>query len=120
MIRTLLAVIIVLFTAVRAVAQTAPVLRANVNVSGDLVRIGDFVDNVGELAQIALFRAPDLGTTGIVPVSDVLEALRAHNVIGVATNEIREVTVTREARTLLQKDIETQVARALERRNGLG
>jgi flagella basal body P-ring formation protein FlgA len=50
----------------------------------------------------------------------VLEALRAHNVIGVATNDIREVVVTREARTLSQKEIETEVARALERRNGLG
>ena len=72
------------------------------------------------LAQIALFRAPDLGTTGAVPVAQVLDALRAHNVIGVATNDIREVMVTREARTLSQKEIETEVARALERRNGLG
>jgi flagella basal body P-ring formation protein FlgA len=95
-------------------------LRANVTVSGDVVRIGDFVDNAGEMAQIAVFRAPDLGTTGLVPVAHVLEALRAHSVIGVATNEIREVSVTREARTLSQKEIETEIARAIERRNGLG
>ena len=83
-------------------------LRASVSVSGDLVRVGDFIDQAGEAAQIALFRAPDLGTTGMVPVSQVLEALRAHHVIGVTTNDIREVMVTREARTLSQKEIETE------------
>ena len=30
----------------------APVLRANVQVSGDLVRIGDVIDNAGSAAQI--------------------------------------------------------------------
>ncbi|ETR75837.1 flagellar basal body P-ring biosynthesis protein FlgA [Afipia sp. P52-10] len=106
-----------------AFAQTSlvtPTLRANVTVSSEVVRIGDFVDNAGEMASVAVFRAPDLGTTGVVPVVQVLDALRAHNVIGIATNDLREVAVTREARTLSQKDIETEVGRALERRNGLG
>ena len=120
MIKILLMTAILLGTALCAGAQTAPVLRATVSVSGDLVRVGDFIDQAGDAAQIALFRAPDLGTTGMVPVSQVIEALRAHHVIGVATNDIREVMVTREARTLSQKEIETEVARALARRNGLG
>lgn len=120
MIRPLRIVAILLATVSSAGAQTAPSLRPSVNVSGDLVRVGDFVDNAGDAAQIALFRAPDLGTTGAVAVAQVIEALRAHDVIGVATNDIREVMVTREARTLSQKEIETGVARALERRNGLG
>jgi flagella basal body P-ring formation protein FlgA len=50
----------------------------------------------------------------------VIAALRAHQVIGVDTRELREISVTRLARTLDGKDIELQVARALERRNGLG
>jgi flagella basal body P-ring formation protein FlgA len=120
MIRILFAFAIVLLAASTAVAQTVPNLRAHINVSSDLVRIGDFIDTAGELAQVPLFRSPDLGTTGTVPVAQVLDALRAHNVIGVATNDIREVVVTREARTLSQKEIETEVLRALERRNGLG
>jgi flagellar basal body P-ring formation protein FlgA len=121
--RTLTAIALVLAAAASAAAQdtsTSPSLRASVSVSGDLVRVGDFVEHAGETAQIALFRAPDLGTTGAVPVAQVIEALRAHNVIGVVTSDIREVMVTREARTLAQKEIEMEVARALERRNGLG
>jgi flagellar basal body P-ring formation protein FlgA len=122
-IRFLLATAIVLAVTSGTAAQNAttpPSLRANVSVHGELVRIGDFVDHAGGQAQVALFRAPDLGTTGAVPVAQVIEALRAHNVIGVATHDIREVMVTREARTLSQKEIETEVGRALERRNGLG
>jgi flagella basal body P-ring formation protein FlgA len=98
----------------------APALRANVQVSGDLVRVGDIVDNAGIAAPIAIYRAPDLGTTGSLPVAQVLNTLRAHHVIGVDTRDLREISVTRLARTLDGKDIELQVARALERRSGLG
>src|SRR3954464_6804500 len=109
-----------------AAAQTrdnviaAPVLRGNVTVSSDIVRIGDIIDNAGTAAQIAIYRAPDLGTTGTLPVANVLNTLRAHQVIGVDTRDLKEISVTRLARTIEGKDIETQVARALERKNGLG
>jgi flagella basal body P-ring formation protein FlgA len=98
----------------------APVLRAAVSVSGDVVRIGDVIDNAGSSAQIAIYRAPDLGTTGTLPTAQVIAALRAHQVIGVDTRDLKEIQVTRLARTLDGRDIELQVARALERRNGLG
>src|SRR3978361_1661719 len=109
-----------------ALAQTrddviaAPVLRASVIVSGDLVRIGDVIDNPGSASQIAIYRAPDLGTTGSLQVAQVLTALRAHQVIGVDTRDLKEISVTRLARTLESKDIQLQVARALEHRNGPG
>ncbi len=98
----------------------APVLRAHVTVSGDLVRIGDVIDNAGPAAQIAIYRAPDLGTTGTMPVDRVLTALRAHQVIGVVTRNLQEISITRLARTLESKDIEASIARALQHKNGLG
>ena len=127
----LLATALIAASSAAAVAQTqetfanrnviaAPVLRASVQVSGDLVRIGDVIDNAGSAGQIAIYRAPDLGTTGSLPVAQVLNTLRAHHVIGVDTRDLKEISVTRLARTLEGKDIELQVARALERRNGLG
>lgn len=99
---------------------SSPVLRANITVSSDVVRIGDIIDNAGTAAQIAIFRAPDLGTTGSLPTAQLLSALRAHQVIGVDTRDIREVSVTRSSRVLVSKDVELQIARVLERRNGLG
>jgi flagellar basal body P-ring formation protein FlgA len=98
----------------------SPVLHANVTVANDLVRIGDLIDNAGSFAQIAVYRAPDLGTTGTIPTAQVLTALRAHQVIGVDTRNIREVTVTRLARTVESKAIELAVTQALQHHNGLG
>src|SRR5438552_13538060 len=122
--RPLLLAIALLTATAPASAQTrdeilaTPVLRANITVASDLVRIGDVVENAGTAAQIAIYRAPDLGTTGTLPVDQVLTALRAHQVIGVDARDLREISVTRLARTLDSKDIELQVARALERRGG--
>jgi len=98
----------------------APVLHASITVASDLVRIGDLIDNAGTYAQIAVYRAPDLGTTGTIATAQVLAALRAHQIIGVDTRNIREVTVTRLARTVETKAIELAVAQALQHRNGLG
>ncbi len=108
-----------------AIAQSrddiaVPVLRSAVVVTRDVVRIGDVIDNAGAASQIAIYRAPDPGTTGSLPTAQVLTALRAHQVIGVDTRDIREISVTRLARTLDGKDIETQVKLALEHRSGLG
>src|ERR1700710_327669 len=98
----------------------APALRANVQVSSDIVRIGDLIDNAGSAAQIAIYRAPDIGTTGSLPGPQVLNGLRAHQGIGVDTRDLKEISVTRLARAIDGKDIEAQIGRALERKNGLG
>jgi flagellar basal body P-ring formation protein FlgA len=113
-------------SATPALAQAAgdaiavPTLRANVTVTGDVVRIGDVVDNAGTAGGIAIYRAPDLGTTGSLPTAQLLGALRARQVIGVTTGDIKEVAVTRLARTVETREIELQVARAIEHRGGLG
>ena len=98
----------------------APVLRATVNVTGDIVRVGDLIDNAGAAAQIPVYRAPDLGTTGVLPAAQVITMLRNHQVIGVDVRDVKEVAVTRLARTLETKQIGLAVARALEHRSGFG
>ena len=125
MIRTTLATIsALLLLALPAQAAddviAAPTLRASVTVTSDVVRVGDLIDNAGSAALIPVYRSPDLGTTGALPVAHVLSVLRAKQVIGVMTGDIREVQVTRLARTLANKDLENAVASALERRFGLG
>jgi flagellar basal body P-ring formation protein FlgA len=98
----------------------APVLRAQVSVEGDIVRVGDMVENAGMAAQIAIYRSPDLGTTGTLPTAQVISVLQSHQVIGVDTRGIKSVTVTRLARTIGAKEVESQVAHAIEHRGGLG
>ncbi|MCK1577523.1 flagellar basal body P-ring formation chaperone FlgA [Bradyrhizobium sp. 174] len=125
MIRTTLATIsalLVLALPARAADDfiATPTLRASITVTSDVVRVGDLIGNAGSAALIPVYRSPDLGTTGALPVAHVLAVLRAKQVIGVMTGDIKEVQVTRLARTLVNKDLETAVASALERRFGLG
>jgi flagella basal body P-ring formation protein FlgA len=112
--------------AVSAAAQTAapdqarPTLRSEAIVTGDIVRIGDLVENAGIVASVPVFRAPDLGSTGTVPIDAVTEALRAHALIGLDTAGLSEVVVIRASRTIPAKDVEDSVASALSKQFGLG
>jgi len=113
-------------TTAGAFAQTTgdtiapPVLHSDVTVTGDVVRIGDVIDNAGTAAEIPIYRAPDLGTTGSLPTAQVIAALQAHQVIGVDTKDIKAVTVTRLSRAIDAKEIQSQVAHAIEHHGGLG
>lgn len=92
-------------------AFATPALKQDVAVSGDLVRIGDLVEDAGDAASIAVFRAPNPGSTGTVPVERVLEALRPHGVIGIDTKGATEVAVKRLGRVIAREEIEARIAR---------
>ena len=97
-----------------------PAIKAKVVVHGDIVRIGDLIENSGVVANVPIFRAPDLGYTGTVSVDAVLNAVRDHALIGVDTAGLSEVTVTRATRTVPATDIEDLIARTLSARFDLG
>ncbi len=117
--KTILTLALLLVIPAAAAAQTAgdtplaPALKQNVIVTNDLVRIGDLVENAGASAQIAIFRAPDLGSTGTVAVARIVEAVRAHDVFAINTRGLNEITVTRASRSIVNKDIEERIASAI-------
>lgn len=87
-----------------------PSLRPAVLVSSDVVRIGDLVADVeSDKADIALFRAPDLGETGSVQVAAVLKALRPY-IFSVDSGDLAEVSVTRASRVIGSAEIKHQIA----------
>lgn len=125
MIRTLAVLIALASLATSAAAQSAPGpekprLKAEANVTGDVVRVGDLVEHAGIIADVPIFRAPDLGATGTVPAQSVVEAVRAHALVGLDTAGLQEVAVTRASRTFTPKEIEDCVAQALASQYGLG
>src|SRR5881227_2223436 len=75
-------------------------LKSQVTVAGDIVRIGDLVENAGAAADTPIFRAPDLGQTGAVPVRAVLDAVRPHGLIAVDARGLTEIAVTHASRTI--------------------
>ena len=97
-----------------------PRLKSAASVSGDIVRIGDLVENAGVTANTPIFRAPDLGQTGAVPSNAVLDAVRPHGLIGVDARGISEVSVTRVSRVIAIDEIESRIVQALTARYRLG
>jgi flagella basal body P-ring formation protein FlgA len=102
-----------------AAAQT-PALRANVTVTGDVVRIGDLIENAGAVAEVPIFRSPDLGTRGAVATDRIVEAIRSHQLVDIDTRGLTEVIVTRSSRAITAQEISARVSQALSGHFGLG
>jgi flagella basal body P-ring formation protein FlgA len=122
MIRIAFSVLLLAAVVSPAAAQlpVTPVLKREVTVSSEVVRIGDLIENAGPAAATPIFRAPDLGRVGALPAQRVLDAVLAHGLVVVDARGIAEVTVTRSARVIASDDIEARIARALTGRNTLG
>jgi len=103
-----------------AALDAKPKLKAEVVVTGGIVRIGDLVENAGIIADVPIFRSPDLGSTGSVSAEAVVEAVRAHALIGLDTAGLNDVMVTRAARTIEPQQIESALTSALSLQYSLG
>ncbi|HLH93693.1 MAG TPA: flagellar basal body P-ring formation chaperone FlgA [Xanthobacteraceae bacterium] len=102
-----------------ATPSRGPALKPAVTVTGDIVRIGDLVENAGAVAEVPIFRAPDLGQTGNVTVASVLEAVRGQHLVGLDTRGLSAIAVTHAGRAITAKDIEARVLASLAGRYGL-
>jgi flagella basal body P-ring formation protein FlgA len=101
-------------------ATSLPTLKRTVTVAGEIVRIGDLIENAGAVSETAIFRSPDVGTTGSVSVQQVLDAVQPYHLYLVNTAGLTAVEVTRAGRTLDFADLETRIANAFAGRYGLG
>jgi flagella basal body P-ring formation protein FlgA len=125
MIRMLIASLAVLLAlggavAAQSPAAQAPALKASVTVTRDIVTIGDLVENAGPVADVPIFRAPDLGTTGAVATDRILDAIRPHQLIGIDAHGVAEVIVTRASRAIAAREISARIAQALSEQYGFG
>src|ERR1044072_6547583 len=95
-------------------------LRSQATVSSDIVRIGDLVENAGAAANTPIFRAPDLGQTGTVPVRAVLDAVRPHGLVGIDARGLSEMAVTHASRTISTDASEQSIVAPLSSRYSIG
>lgn len=80
-----------------AIAVAAPVLKADITVSGPVVTVGDMFDEAGVLAEQPLFRAPLPGTTGNVDLMAVRSATARIGLTQFNVNGLSQVRVSRAA-----------------------
>lgn len=121
--RTAVSLLLLALSAASALAQSSyavPRLKAQVVVAGDIVRVGDMIENAGLAADKPIFRAPDLGQTGSVPARAVLDAVRPFGLIAVDARGILEVSVTHQSRIVAAPDIEARIVATLTARHNVG
>src|SRR5256885_15779217 len=121
--KTALSFLVLALTTMPAAAQTGYTparLKSQVTVSSDIVRIGDLIENAGAIGNTPIFRAPDLGQTGAVPVRAVLDAMRPHGLIGLDARGLSEIAVTHASRTISADSIDQRILAALTPRYSFG
>src|SRR5438270_2803160 len=116
--KILLSALLIAVSITPAAAQAR--LKSQATVAGDIVRIGDLIENAGIAANTPVFRAPDLGQTGAVPSQAVLDAVRRYGLIAVDARGISEIAVTRMSRSITVDDLEARIVQALTARHRLG
>ncbi len=118
---TLLACLLAVFS-MPAFAQEAPrpYLKRNAVITGDVVKIGDLIENAGIVADIPIFRSPDLGESGTVSAARVSQMVRAHAIVGLDTQGLSEVTVSRPSVSFSAKDLQVRIATLLADQYSLG
>lgn len=100
-------------------AQTdlRPVLRSEVSTLSKVVTVGDFYTSAGEFADVALFRSPDMGTSGDVLAETVAERARAAGLLSAGTDGLRKVVVHRRAEIYDEIRLKQLAADALAQRD---
>lgn len=105
--------------ALAAGARAEPaVLRGDVVVYKPIVTIGDFFENAGEHAIKPLFRSPDPGNRGSVPVWQIMERVSALGMTELDTRGLAFVDVTRASRYLTGQDFVAMAKSAIAERLG--
>lgn len=94
------------------------VLRGDVIVYRGIVNVGDFFDNAGKNAGIPLFRAPDLGHRGSVPVWQIQDRMLELGLTKIDTSGLTAVQVTRASQYLTGADFVEMTKLAIAERLG--
>ncbi|MDB5614591.1 MAG: flgA [Devosia sp.] len=102
------------------VAWAAPTLRADITVTAPVVTMADMFDDAGDLAATALFRAPNPGTSGNVPLKDITAALARIGVLQFEAEGLDNVRVTRSAAIIDEAALSDLIAADLKTRGILG
>ncbi|MEM8811780.1 MAG: flagellar basal body P-ring formation chaperone FlgA [Pseudomonadota bacterium] len=93
-------------------------LKGDIVVYGTTVTVADFIENAGVLGPKPLFRSPDIGHRGSVPVWLVLERLETLGIADVDTGGLVTVDVTRASQYLTGADFLAMAKAALSERMG--
>ncbi|AXS41212.1 flagellar basal body P-ring formation chaperone FlgA [Breoghania sp. L-A4] len=99
-------------------AGERPVLRGDITVESNIATIGDFFVNAGHMALTPLFRAPDLGQSGTVSASFVMDRAASAGLANPDRDNLTEVIVRRASTKITPDMITSMLREALAERIG--
>jgi flagella basal body P-ring formation protein FlgA len=98
----------------RLLAAGELVLRSNITVSSDIVRIGDLFDNAAGAADVPIFRSPSPGRSGFLTARRVSYAVRNFGLDWNNPYRISEIAVYRDGRQIPLSEIEDAIKARIE------
>ena len=94
-------------------ALADPQLRANVVVDGDLVKLGDVFDNVGDKADAAIARSPSPGKRITVNAEWLVRVTRNNGIVWKPMSAFDQAVIERSGITIGREQIENELLTAL-------
>ena len=119
---TIIAITLVALPNIAIAAETSrdgPQIRGDIIVEKNLVTLGDLFENAGPNADVAVFRAPDLGNSGKVRASRVQAAANRHGLTWTNREQIETVEVTRASTQVADTAVISSITAAIRSRTGL-
>lgn len=101
-------------------AKAASRLKAEAIVSSDTIRLDQLIEGLEKGGDIPLFKAPVPGARGTIRAERVLEAARELGIEGIATHNIKTVTIIRPGRTISRQDMEDALSRSAAQHGARG
>jgi len=103
-----------------AAAQAGLKLKDSIKVAGDVITVGDLFRDAGKAGDIAIFRAPSPGKSGVVSAARLKMAMRGHGLQWDNTYRLREVVISRPGRTVARRQIAKAIIDRLTEAQGPG
>lgn len=98
-------------------AFAMPVLKPHVKISSKIVTVGDMFDNAGALAEKGLFRSPEPGTLGNVPLASITLAAERAGISEFDNSGLSTVRVERTGVAINREFLNQLIERELATRN---
>lgn len=112
-----LAILAAGFISLRPVS--AATLKHSVVVTADVVTLGDLFDGAGALAGVAVFRAPELGVNGALPVGSALAVAKTSGLLVDTAPDFTSVSVIRKSVELTPEMLNKLIAASASARLGV-
>ncbi len=107
------ALAVVLCAAGASASEVLPLLRSNIEVSGEYIRLGDLFDNAETTAATVVFRAPSPGKSGMVSAARLMRIARSHGLYWDNSEGVRTINIARAGIPIDSEEIVTAIEAAI-------